>query len=111
MEVYAKTVVVGSPGMYNGNDIDEGAVYEFTLNFIKTYTYDKKVTANDGASNYEFGSSVAVSEDTPLAGADGKYGYRGPPMNLSFQEVNRGMTERGQFQEMELPQNMSLSGQ
>ena len=29
--IYAKTVVVGAPGMDNGNDIDEGAVYVFTL--------------------------------------------------------------------------------
>ena len=31
--MYAKTVVVGAPGMDNGNNIDEGTVYVFTLNF------------------------------------------------------------------------------
>ena len=34
--IYAKTVVVGAPGMDNGNDIDEGAVYAFTLSSGET---------------------------------------------------------------------------
>ena len=36
--------------MDNGDDIDEGAVYAFTLSFGETQTEDKKVTANNGAS-------------------------------------------------------------
>ena len=36
VEIYAKTVVVGAPGMDNGNDIDEGAAYAFTLSFGET---------------------------------------------------------------------------
>ena len=36
MGIYAKTVVVGAPGMDNGNDIDEGAVYTFTLSSGET---------------------------------------------------------------------------
>ena len=79
--------------MDNGNDIDEGSVYVFTLRFGETYTEDKKVTANDGASNDKFGSSVAISRDTLLAGAFGKYGDRGAPMNLSLQEMDREMKE------------------
>ena len=87
------TVVAGAPGMDNGNDIDEGAVYAFTLSSGETQTEDKKVTANDGASNDDFGSRVAISGDTLLAGAYGKDGDRGavPPMNLYLQEMDRVM--------------------
>ena len=55
--------------MDNGNDIDEGAVYAFTLSFGDTQTEDKIVTANNGASNDEFGSSIAIIGDTLIAGA------------------------------------------
>ena len=55
--------------MYNGNDIDEGAVYEFTLSFGETQTEDKNVTVNNGASNDKFGSSIAIIGDTLIAGA------------------------------------------
>ena len=81
--------------MDNGNDIDEGAVYTFTLSSGETQTKDKKVTANDGASKDEFGSRVAISRDTLLSGAYGKDGDRGavPSMNLSLQEMDRGMKE------------------
>ena len=69
MEIYTKTVVVGAPGMDHGNDIDEGVVYAFTLIFGDTYTEDKKVTAKKGASNDKFGSIIAISGYTLLAGA------------------------------------------
>ena len=41
-------------------------------------------------SNDNFGSRVAISGDTLLAGAYGKDGDRGtvPPMNLSLQEMD-----------------------
>ena len=53
------------------------------------------MTANDGASNDEFGSRVAIRGDTLLSGAYGKDGDRGavPSMNLSLQEMDRGMKE------------------
>ena len=53
------------------------------------------MTANYGASNYEFGSRVAISGDTRLYGAYGKDGARGavPSMNLSLQEMDRGTKE------------------
>ena len=70
------------------------------------------MTANYGASNEKFGISVAISGDKLLDGAYGKDGNMGavPPMNLSLQDMDHGMKECGQFQEMEFPQNMSLSG-
>ena len=36
-----------------------------------------KLTASDGVSNGEFGSSVSISGDTLLVGAPGKYGGKG----------------------------------
>ena len=51
MAIYGKTVVGEALGKYNGNGINEVEVYSFELCFGETWTEDKKVTADDGASN------------------------------------------------------------
>ena len=43
----------------------------------ETWTYDKKLTASDGASGEKFGISVTISRYTLLVGASYKDGYRG----------------------------------
>ena len=61
-------MVFGSPYKDNVNIHDEGEAYAFALQGEK-FMEDKKLTANDGAFNDYFGSSVATSGYTLLVGS------------------------------------------
>ena len=65
VSINEKIVVIGAPYKDNGNVPNEGAVYAFML-MGETCTDDKKLTASDGASSDNFGSSVVISRDTLL---------------------------------------------
>ena len=43
-------MVVGAPYKYNDDSPNERSVYDFMLNFVGTWTEDKKVNVSDGAS-------------------------------------------------------------
>ena len=43
-------MVVGEPYKYNGDSPNEGSVYAFMLNFVGTWTEDKKVNVSNGES-------------------------------------------------------------
>ena len=68
------TIVVGAPGNDAGGE-DAGAAYVFTKpgNGWRTATGTVKLTADDGAANDAFGSSVSTSQDgsTIAVGASG----------------------------------------
>jgi hypothetical protein len=61
------TAVVGSPAENSG----AGAAYVFTRSGT-TWSQQAKLTAADGAADDSFGSSVALSGSTAVAGAPGK---------------------------------------
>jgi hypothetical protein len=64
------TIVVGAPRKQVGDNDQQGATYVFTRNGA-AWTFATRLTADDGASDDEFGQSVAISEDTLLVGAPG----------------------------------------
>ena len=70
------TVVVGALG---ASDF-RGATYVFdrpASGWQSTSAFSAKLTASDGVSSDVFGSSVAISGDTIVAGTPGSNGYRG----------------------------------
>lgn len=62
------TVLVGAPRTPNGTAIEPGAVYVFTENG-SIWTEQARLLASDGELDDFFGSSVALSGDTAVAGA------------------------------------------
>lgn len=66
--VSGETLVVGAPNHKVGNNARQGAAYVFTR-VDGVWTFQQKLTANDGAVNDAFGASVGVSGDTVVAGA------------------------------------------
>ena len=83
------TVVVGASGNQNpvaGTDVSTGAAYVFVKPTTSngwadwddsTDSETAKLTASDGAAEDEFGRSVAVDDDTIVAGANGDEGNTG----------------------------------
>src|SRR5262249_14066802 len=67
------TALVGAPFAKIGMNQSQGAAYAFTRSLTAsgvTWTQQQKLTANDGAANDSFGSSVAISGDTAVVGAE-----------------------------------------
>ncbi len=66
--VSGNTAAIGSHQSDIGMTISQGAVYVFTRQGT-TWTFQQKLTANDGARSDLFGVSVALENDTLVAGA------------------------------------------
>ncbi len=62
------TMVVGADGDGNGLNTDQGSAYVFTRSY-GYWSQRQKLTASDGAKDDTFGISVAISDDTLVAGA------------------------------------------
>jgi uncharacterized protein (TIGR03437 family) len=62
------TLVVGAQQDDIGANVNQGSVYVFTRNGT-VWTFQQKLTANDGAANDFFGKAVAVNGDTLAVGA------------------------------------------
>jgi len=68
--VSGTTMVVGALHATVGGNSNQGAAYVFTESG-STWTPTAKLTASDGAAGAVFGSSVAISGNTIVVGADG----------------------------------------
>ena len=64
-----ETVVAGAVGAAVGGNADQGAVYTFDLFDRGMRSETAKLTASDGAASDSLGGSVAIEEDTIVAGA------------------------------------------
>ncbi len=62
------TAVIGADHHKVGNNVDQGAVYVFTLASGK-WTLQQEITDANGAADEEFGDSVSISGDTLVTGA------------------------------------------
>jgi len=62
------TLVVGAPRDDIGTNQDQGSAYVFVRNGA-AWTFQRKLTANDGAAGDNFGGAVAVSGDVVVVGA------------------------------------------
>ena len=62
------TAIVGSPGYADGSNTDQGAVYVFVQSGT-TWNQQAELTASDGTQSDNFGTSVALSGNTFVAGA------------------------------------------
>jgi FG-GAP repeat/Putative Ig domain len=62
------TLVAGAPIDPTSTKVDKGAVYVFTRSGT-TWTEQQKLAASDGDARDQFGFSVAIDEDTLVAGA------------------------------------------
>lgn len=70
--IHGENIVVGAP-YDNDNGSSSGSIYIFSTNG----SLEEKVTASDGESRDYFGSSVAVSENFIVVGANGHNSSRG----------------------------------
>jgi len=70
VSVSGDTVVVGTYFKDVGGNFNQGAAYVFTRAGT-AWTQQAKLTADDGAANDNFGSSVSISGDTIVSGAVG----------------------------------------
>jgi hypothetical protein len=66
--IQGNTVVVGASVKDVSSNVDQGAVYVFTRSG-STWSQQAKLTASDGASGDEFGTSVAIDGETVVVGA------------------------------------------
>jgi hypothetical protein len=64
-----ETVVVGANGDDHGSNTDEGSAYVY-IRRDNAWVFQAKLNASDGAIGDEFGTSVALSGDTVLVGAN-----------------------------------------
>lgn len=74
VSISGDTVVVGADGVNVGAGQYQGAAYVFVKpagGWTKKMTETAKLTAADGANYAYFGSSVTISDDTVIVGADG----------------------------------------
>ena len=71
VSVSGSTLLVGAPAKTVGSNLGQGAAYVFTQSGV-TWTQQQELTASDGASNDEFGSSVALNGTTAVIGAPEK---------------------------------------
>jgi uncharacterized protein (TIGR03437 family) len=62
------TIVIGAPNDKTGMNPNQGSAYVFARSG-GVWSFQRKLTANDGEANDRFGASVAVSDDTVVAGA------------------------------------------
>jgi YHS domain-containing protein len=71
--VTGKTAIIGAAGKTIGKGSGQGAAYVFTCSGTPCrWTQQQVLTASDGASDDEFGNSVAVSGNTAIIAAWGK---------------------------------------
>jgi len=69
------TTVIGAPGKTIGNNPLQGAAYVFTcLGNPCTWTQQQELTAADGTSRDEFGTRVALSQNTIMIGNNSSQG-------------------------------------
>jgi hypothetical protein len=66
--ISGNTVVAGAFSDDNGAKADQGSAYVFVRS-NGVWSFQKKLTANDGEAMDQFGGSVAISGDTIIAGA------------------------------------------
>ena len=92
VSINEKIGVVGAPRRDNDNGPYSGAVYTFTLQG-ETWMEDKILTASDMELSDGFGISAAISGDTMLVGAYGKYGSKGAA--YVFVHAGYGSWEKG----------------
>jgi len=74
------TVVVGARQAKIGAKPGQGAVYVYVKpasGWTSTSAFDAKLTSSDGAASDSFGLSVAIEDDTIVAGAPGAGDFRG----------------------------------
>jgi len=73
VSISGSTVVVGAPFHNVGNNLAQGAAYVFVepANGWSSMTQTAELVASDGATDAYFGSSVAISGNTIVVGADG----------------------------------------
>ena len=71
VSISGKTVVVGAPYATVGSNYAQGAVYVFEKSTGDSMLPKAKLTASDGEGHAFFGSSVSISSDTVIVGADG----------------------------------------
>jgi|HubBroStandDraft_6_1064221.scaffolds.fasta_scaffold153629_2 acetyltransferase-like isoleucine patch superfamily enzyme len=69
--ISGKTIIVGAPYATVGSTYAQGAAYVFEKSTGNSVIYKAKLTASDGEGNAFFGSSVSISGDTVIIGADG----------------------------------------
>ena len=67
------TALVGAPG----SNTNTGAGYVFTRSSAGTWSQESELTASDGASGDQFGSTVALSGSTAVVGTPYKNSYTG----------------------------------
>ncbi|MHC5543864.1 FG-GAP repeat protein, partial [Singulisphaera rosea] len=67
--ISGNTIVVGAPEAMVGSNSGQGAAYLFTLTG-SSWTQATELTAGDGVAHDLFGSSVAISGNTILVGAE-----------------------------------------
>jgi hypothetical protein len=71
--ISGNTAVVGAYGKTIGANTSQGAAYVYaSSNGGNTWAQQAELTASNGATNDLFGSSVAISGNTALVGAQGK---------------------------------------
>ena len=72
VSISGNTVVVGAPHATVGGNSDQGAAYVFTEpgSGWANMTQTAKLTASDGTAGDDFGSSVSISGNTVVVGAD-----------------------------------------
>jgi len=77
----------------NGTTTDGGAVYVFVRsNGTATWTLQAQLTASDGAVDDQFGTSVAIADDTIVVGAYWDDVFRGPDSGSVYVFVRTGTT-------------------
>lgn len=73
------TIVVGAPGREVGTNVNEGVLYVFTRppsGWANT-TLSAELVPTGGLASEDLGSTLAISGDTIVAGAEGRGGHRG----------------------------------
>jgi trimeric autotransporter adhesin len=68
--ISGNTIVVGAPAYAGASQQDQGAAYVFTGPWSGTQNQTAELLASDPTSNDQLGTSVAVSGNTVVAGAD-----------------------------------------
>ncbi len=68
--ISGNTIVVGAPAWAGPNKQSQGAAYVFTGPWSSTQTQTAQLLASDPSGNDQLGTSVAVSGNTVVAGAD-----------------------------------------
>lgn len=86
-------MVVGAAGDAVNGNYDQGAAYVFLRTGL-TWTEQAKLVASDGGLNHEFGSSVGISGNTIVVGANG-HSYKGAA--YVFERVGTTWTEQAKL--------------